>query len=305
MKTNRKTLLALLALGLIVSCKNGNYNDSVSTESAISSVQADTTTTTEESNNLSSSAAKSTNDNRKFIRTADARFKVKNVFQSTTKIEDATRKWGGYVTYTQLESHIHSVEKTKISQDSTLATTKYSVDNSITIRVPNTQLDTVLKVIAKEIHFLDYRKIAANDISLQILSNQLAQKRSVSTQNRIEKAIDNKGKKLEQIIDAEENLASKREQKDANLIQNLALEDQVNWSTITLEIYQDETYKEEMIANEKSSDAYRPNIGLQLWDGIKSGWFVFERILSFIVALWPFILMGTLSWFGYKKYYKK
>ncbi|MBL7887320.1 MAG: DUF4349 domain-containing protein [Flavobacterium sp.] len=306
MKTNTKTILALFALGLLIACKNGNYDENASIESEAKAVETDSSTTSNESDVISSSAAvENKNSTRKFVRTADVRFQVKNVAKSTTKIEDATTKFGGFVTYTDLESHINSVEKTKVSPDSTLTTTRYSVDNSITIRVPNTQLDTVLRLIAKEVHFLNHRKISANDVTLQMLSNQLAQKRNATTQKRVEKAIDEKGKKLTQVIDAEENLAAKKEQNDNTLLQNLSLEDQVNFSTLTLEIYQDETIKQEMIANEKSINAYRPNIGLQIWDSLKTGWFILEKILSFIVVLWPFILIGSLGWLGYKKYLKK
>ncbi len=305
MKTNTKTILALLALGILISCKNGNYDEKAVEQTEASVTVADSASNNEADVMSSSAAVENKNSNRKFVRTADVRFQVKNVANATTKIEDATTKFGGFVTYTDLESHINSVEKTKISPDSTLATTRYSVDNSITIRVPNTQLDTVLKLIAKEVHFLNHRKISANDVTLQMLSNQLAQKRNATTQKRVEKAIDDKGKKLNQVLDAEDNLATKKEQNDNTLIQNLSLEDQVNFSTITLEIYQDETIKQEMLANEKSINAYRPNIGLQIWDSLKTGWFILEKILSFIVVLWPFILIGTLGWVGYKKYLKK
>ena len=156
MKTNTKTILALLALGLIISCKNGNYEENATEESAPSSVVADSASVNSEKDVISSSAAvENKNSNRKFIRTADLKFKVKNVAKSTYAIEDATTKFGGFVTYTNIQSNIFDEEKTKVSQDSTLITTKYKVENNITIRVPNTKLDTVIKTIAKQIHFLD------------------------------------------------------------------------------------------------------------------------------------------------------
>jgi hypothetical protein len=60
-----------------------------------------------------------------------------------------------------------------------------------------------------------------------------------------------------------------------------------------------------MLANEKSINAYRPNIGLQIWDSLKTGWFTLEKIISFVVVLWPLFLIGTVAWVGYKKYLKK
>ena len=297
MNKNTKIVLTLLALGLVLSCK-----ESASKENAAYAEEA----TTDSTSVISSSAAVvDKNSNRKFVRTADVKFKVKNVAKSTYAIEDATTKFGGFVTYTNLQSNIHSEDRTKVSQDSTLVTTKYKVDNNITIRVPNTKMDTVIKTIAKQIHFLDYRIIKADDVSLQMLSNELAQKRSNSSEKRLANAIDSKGKKLNQVVDAEATLDAKKEQNDASKLQNLSLQDQVNFSTLTLNIYQDESIKQEMVANEKSINAYRPNIGLQIWDSIKTGWFMLENIVSFIVVLWPFVLIGFLGFIGYKKFLKK
>ena len=297
MNKNTKIVLTLLALGLVLSCK-----ESASKENAAYAEEATTDSTSVVS---SSAAVENKNSNRRFVRTADVKFKVKNVAKSTYAIEDATTKFGGFVTYTNLQSNIHSEDKTKVSQDSTLVTTKYKVDNNITIRVPNTKMDTVIKTIAKQIHFLDYRIIKADDVSLQMLSNELAQKRSNSSEKRLENAIDSKGKKLNQIVKAEETLDAKKEQNDASKLQNLSLQDQVNFSTLTINIYQDESIKQEMVANEKSINAYRPNIGLQIWDSVKTGWFMLENIVSFIVVLWPFALIGFLGFLGYKKFLKK
>ena len=297
MNKNTKIVLTLLALGLVLSCKERDEEETPDySENAV----------TDSTSVVSSSAAvENKNSNRKFVRTADVKFKVKNVAKSTYAIEDATTKFGGFVTYTNLQSNIHSEDRTKVSQDSTLVTTKYKVDNNITIRVPNTKMDTVIKTIAKQIHFLDYRIIKADDVSLQMLSNELAQKRSNSSEKRLENAIDSKGKKLNQVVKAEETLDAKKEQNDASKLQNLSLQDQVNFSTLTLNIYQDESIKQEMVANEKSINAYRPNIGLQIWDSVKTGWFMLENIISFLVVLWPFALIGFLGFLGYKKFLKK
>jgi len=294
MTKNTKIVLTLLAIGLVVSCKQSSekadHFEAVSDSASVIS---------------SSAAVENKNSNRKFIRTADVKFKVKNVAKSTYSIEEATTKFGGFVTYTNLQSNIFEEDRTNVSQDSILVTTKYKVDNNITIRVPNTKLDTVIKTIAKQIHFLDYRIIKADDVSLQMLSNQLAKKRSNSSEKRLENAIDSKGKKLNQVVQAEETLAAKKEQNDATKLQNLSLNDQVNFSTITLTIYQDESIKQEMIAKEKSINTYRPNIGLQILDSLKTGWFMLENIISFIVVLWPFALLGFLGFIGYKKFIKK
>lgn len=300
MNRNTKFALTLLLMGIVISCKQAQSENAEASSDLTKAVAADST------NIASSSAAvEPKNSTRKFVRTADIKFKVKNVAKSTGIIEDATSRFGGFVTYTNLQSTINDEDHTKVSPDSTLVTTKYTVENNMTIRVPNTQLDTVIKTIANHIGFLHYRVIKADDVTLQMLSNKMAQKRSASTEKRIATAIDTKGKKLNQVIDAEENLDAKKEANDAKTLENLSLNDQVNFSTLTLQIYQDQTVKQEMIANEKSVNAYRPNIGLQVWDSIKTGWFVLENIISFVVLLWPFALIGFAGFIGYKKFLKK
>lgn len=290
-------LTSLAIITLVFSCKK--YDPA--TAESISDQQ-----TTADSTAISSSAAVEKKDSKqKFVRTADIKFKVKNVVKSTYAIENTTQKFGGFVTYTNLQSNIRDQFKTKISQDSTLETTKYTVENQITIRVPNVQLDTVIKTIAKQIDFLDYRLIKADDVSLKLLSNQLSQKRSASTQKRVEKAIDTKGKKINDVMEAENALANQKEANDNSFIENLSLEDQINFSTITLQLYQNETIKQELIAGEKDSDAYKPNLGIQIIDSLKNGWYILETIFVFLINLWPFLLIGFGGFFLYKKYYKK
>ncbi|MFC4817095.1 DUF4349 domain-containing protein [Flavobacterium sp. GCM10023249] len=300
MKKVYYTGLALLMVAMIVySCKQRDYSEEVAAEE-VAAASADTTQV------ISSSAAKEPkNSDRKFVRTADIKFKVDNVAKSTYAIEDATTKFGGFVTYTNLQSVVSEKEETKVSQDSSLITTKYAVTNDITIRVPNTKLDTVIKTIAKEIDFLDYRVIKADDVSLKMLANELAQKRSSVSEKRIEKAIDGKGKKLDNVLNAEEQLDAKKEQNDNVKIENLSLKDQVNFSTLTLAIYQNDSVKQEMIANEKSINAYRPNIGLQIWDSLKTGWFMLEAIIAFVVQLWGIALLGFGAYFLIKRISKK
>ncbi|MFH7012460.1 DUF4349 domain-containing protein [Flavobacterium sp. FlaQc-52] len=300
MKTITKVSLTTLAtITLLYSCKKAD-------DASLNDQTADYATAVADSATVSSSAAVEKKDSKqKFIRTADIKFKVKNVAKSTYAIENTVQKFGGFVTYTNLQSNIQEQIKTKISQDSTLETTKYTVENNVTIRVPNTQLDTVIKTIAKQIDFLDSRVIKADDVSLKLLSNQLAQKRNVVTEKRVAKAIDTKGKKMTDIMQAENALATQKEAKDNTIIDQLSMEDQINFSTITLQLYQKETTKQEITASDKDSNSYKPNLGIQIIDSLKNGWYILEAIFVFILNLWPFILMGFGGFFLYKKYVKK
>ncbi|MFN3753861.1 DUF4349 domain-containing protein [Flavobacterium sp.] len=297
MKHLSKLGLALLLLGIAFACKQAEAD-----EATADIIAKESSSTAMISSNA---AVENKESNRKFVRTADLKFKVKNVAKSTYVIENIVSKHGGFVTFTDLKSTVNEHHETQVSQDSILETTKYTVDNTITLRVPNTQLDTVLTSLAKEVDFLDSRLIKADDVALQLLSNKLAQKRLSKSQQRLEKGIDVKGKKINDITNAEDKVLDRETESDETIIKNLSLEDQVNFSTVTLYLYQRETVKKELVYNEKNSNAYRPNIGLQIWDSLKTGWYMLEGIIAFVTQLWALILIAGLGYLGYKKLIKK
>lgn len=294
MKTLPTIGMALLLLATLNSCKNGENRE---TERMVGTESQEIATT---------SAASTKNDNgRKFMRTADMKFKVNDVAKSTYAIESTVQQFGGIVTNTNLQSVISQHNETQVSPDSTLETTKYTVENSMTFRVPNRQLDTVVKAIAKQVDYLDFRVIKAEDASLQMLSNDMAQRRNDAHRKRMENAIDRQPRKLNDINTSENALLAKQESTDNSKIENLAMNDKVAFSTVTLAIYESEKVKQELTANEKSVNAYRPHIGLQIWDSLKTGWFILEGILAFIAKLWSLILIVVVAIVLYKKYGRK
>jgi hypothetical protein len=274
---------------------------------------ADTASVTQQtpaSESISSSAAVETGKDtlRKFIRTAELKFKVKNVIKATYQIEDIAVRFGGFVSYTNLSSNTDYKYTTRISADSSLESTHFTVVNTMTLRVPNTRLDSALKAIAPLVEYMDYRIIKADDIGLQILSNKLAEKRINRHEKRMNNAIENRGKKLSETTEAEDNLYNKREAADNAMISNLTLMDQVNYSTVNLSLYQRQEVKKELIANENNIKSYEPGFGKKLLESIKGGWEIIEAVILFIVQLWGLILFGAALFFLYillRKRFKK
>lgn len=252
---------------------------------------------------VSSMAAETGNDNgRKFIRTSELKFKVKSVADATFKIEDIARREGGFVTLSDLTSSIDNVVTTKVSADSSVETKYYTVSNSIIIRVPNYKLDTTLKQIAKLVDFLDYRVIKADDVGLQLLSNNMAQKRIAKNEQRLTNAIDEKGNKLNDITNAEESLLNRDEQKDNAKLSNLSLNDQINFSTVTLSLYQRQTTKSELIANDVNLKEYQQSFLSSAYESFLTGFDILSSIILAIIKLWSVILLGLAAYFIYRKY---
>jgi len=295
MKVMSKVWVALGLLVFLFACSQNSKERLNNVESSI----ADST-----ANQLISSSATEENfkdSKRKFIRTADIKFKVKSVVNATYAIENITHQFGGFVTYTNLSSAIDDKTTIPVSADSSLETTYFSVVNTMTIRVPNTELDTTLKSIASLVDYLDSRLIKADDVALQMLSNNLTQSRVAKNEERLVNAIDNRGRKLNETAHAEELFLNKQEQSDNAKISNLSLQDQVNYSTVSLSIYQRQALKRELVYNDKNIDAYTPSLGSRVMESLKTGWEIIEELIVFITRLWTFIILGIVAYFTYRK----
>jgi hypothetical protein len=268
------------------------------------SAMADTSSYESDPNTMTSSAAVENKKDslRKFIRTADIKFKVKNVVTSTYAIEDIVTGHDGFVTYTDLSSQILKVEVTPISADSSLETTHFNVINSITLRIPNTKLDTTLKDISKHVDFLDYRIIKAEDIHLSLLSNKLKQKRAEGNEELLKDKIENEEKPSDYTTD---KMISSQEQADEAKIAQLYLMDQVNYSTVTMYIYQRESIKREVIPNTDNIEAYEPSFGNKLMSSLSMGLEIIKALILFLVSIWPIVILSLIGWVMYKKYTKK
>ena len=288
-----KPLMSLIVLCLVISCNQGGENET----SAKEDLQ------TNNISSVSSSAAALQNDStHQFIKKANLKFKVMNVIFSTYDIESIAVSQGGYVSYTTLESNIDNVSLLKISPDSSLETTHFTVSNAMTLRIPTATLDTTLKEIAHHIEFLDYRIIKADNIALQLLANNLQQKRSKQNEERLSNAIDTKGKKLNDISPAIDLLSNRQEKSDGAKLANLELSDQVSLSTVNILIYQRPSIKRELISNDKNIEEYEPGFTRKIADALQTGWQILETFFLFLVQIWALILLGIIAWLINKKY---
>ena len=293
----RNYLLLGVILCTVLSCNQGQ-SDSKESQNLLS----DSSIT--QSNKANDLEDKPDLPNRTFLKTADIKFKVKDVVSSTYNIENICSTQGGFVTSSNLESIIGNKESVRISEDSSVEISTYSVSNSITIRVPNNKLDTVLKDIAANVDYLDSRIIKADDVSLQLLANQLKQKRLKKNEVRLSTAIDNNNKKLMETTAAEDLLLSKEELSDNSKIENLSLTDQINFSTVHLSIYQNDVTRRNIFAHEKPITAYEPGFGSKIAESLLFGWNIVMEILVFFSRFWAILLAPLLVYFLYKKFIK-
>lgn len=230
-----------------------------------------------------------------FIKTADIKFRVKSTIQASYEIEDITHRFGGYVAYTHLESEVSSKSVIQVSEDSLLETVRYTVKNTITIRVPADKMDSCLRAISVLVDYMDYRTIKVHNVYFDLLAKQLAQERIRKFQGKVQHAVEKHGDHLDEITESQESMLYQQELADQAKLDALLLKDSVEYSTIQLSIYQRDAIKRELIFNEKYIDAYEPGFGYKLKQSFKTGWRGFTTLILFLTKFWVLFLMAGIG----------
>jgi hypothetical protein len=246
-------------------------------------------------NAISSSAARQDpNDTtHKFVRTAAMRLRVKNVVQATLGIENIVGAHRGWVTETVLKSEEQGKDHVQVSEDSTLEIARYQVSNEVTLRVPNTELDSTLRQIGRWVDLFEHRTINADDVRLRMMANAMAVRRSKAHAMRIARAINEKGSKLKETTAAEDAILRDEERADQEVLNNLDMKDRIDYSTVTLYLYERQQVRRELIANVKSVDGFRPSLGSRMGHAFASGWRIIENVAVAAVTIWPLLLIAA------------
>jgi hypothetical protein len=249
-----------------------------------------------------------TPSDKKFIKTAELKFKVNNVLFATESIEDITVKYGGYLTFSNLQNRNKNSKNARLSRDSILISQQIVVVNEIQLRVPNDRLDSFIRELNPLIVFFDYRVIKLSDVTLQFSLNQKKTDRLQKYEQRQSQHINNKPGKLKETTTAEDNLLERQNQVDDLQVKSMALDDQVKYCNLTIEIYQKPIIVKEVIADfDYVSDA-KPNFFIRIGDSIVQGWWILEEVVLFLIKIWGIALLIISVVFGAKylsKLYKK
>jgi Domain of unknown function (DUF4349) len=262
------------------------------TEAAPASIQPDTT-----SNLMTSTAAEvDKNSKRKFVKTVETKFKVKDVAKSTYFIESLVAKNGGYVTKSDLVSNVCSSNDIKVNADTTLIISKFIVENNLEFKIPNVKLDTLLRAISKEVAYLEYRKISNEDVTLTYLQHKLSSKTASKHQKRVEKTIATRQGKVNQFIEGENELTASEENSNSSIINHLNLD----FSTVIIHLYQNSSLKKdiEVAVNEEK---YAPSFFYRLGEGLKFGWHLIKEIVIGFSSIWSILLVLLILFYFVKK----
>lgn len=302
-----KIILPVAFLFIMFSCeKAASYSESGyhEGEPATESISVDSVSSNSEAP-LSSTAATHQDPDRQFIRKADLSMEVENVYKSTTAIEKNLAEIGGFVTQSNLNSNVISTETFPVDADSAREVKKYSVENSMTVRVPQRELGNFLNSLSSEMKFLHFRNIAAEDVSLGFIISELEKERLDKTSGKLDKINDQSGK-ISDKQDIVNNIDDKQSEINHNKISTMKLKDDVAYSSVTLFLSEKEKIAETMVINPKSYDQkYRTGFWYRAGNSVQDGFYFFQTLLVGLLYLWPLWIFAGMLFFGIKWYTKK
>lgn len=254
---------------------------------------------------LGSSATTYTDAQRKFIRTAHAEFKVKDVYQSTLAIEDAVAAHGGFVVKNDVDTQVGVVQRRPKGGGKLLELAEYTVRGSLTVRVPSDRTQEFLRAIVTQMEFLDGRSFEASDAQFELLRQQLAWRRNQEAQQDIGAAVEGGGK-LGQKADAISARNDAKSARDEALIAQKEFEDRVAFSTIGLSLHQSPRIRQtELVDTEAVFAQNSPGFFNRLGSALSVGWYGVLDALLALMQVWPLWLLiaaGIWAWRRWRRH---
>jgi hypothetical protein len=232
----------------------------------------------------------------KIIKTADMKFRVKNVQQTKERLSEAIKAEKGTLASFGIQSQVQQSEKVSYSADSLLELTSYRTEGSITASIPTDKLDEFTNKVAKMAIFVDQQSMAMDDQSITYLANKLKNQNRTEAVQQLNKNASKNNNTVRTTVDLKDSAID-------NKINNMLIDNKVNYSIITLDFYQDNTVQKLVVGNDRLQD-YRPNFFIRLWLNLQNGWVIFIEVILGIAHLWMVILILLIGYLAYKHFRK-
>lgn len=252
-------------------------------------------TTASAAQQMGGSAPAYNDGERKFVRSASASFRVKDVYVAALGIEDIVASHGGFVVRNDIGTSSTRTQRQATGDGKLIELNEYTVQGHLVVRVPSAKTQEFLRAIAGHVVFLDERKYAAHDAQFELLRAQLDAMRNQETQAELGEAL-SEGGKLMQKTDVIGMRSNARAARDAAVFAKKVFEDQVAFSTIELTLSQpSRVLQSELIDTDSLYRQLRPGFAERLREQLRDGWDSTLVLVLALAGLWPLWLLALLG----------
>lgn len=204
----------------------------------------------------------------KIIKTANLRYEVEDLLESTRAIHKFIKKYEAY--------------SAGLSQSQQYTQSQCQME----IRVASSDFEKLLTDLEGQALHIDTKEVEARDVTEEYVDLETR----IQTKKKVEEryiSLLAKAQKIEEILKIENQLRIIREEIEAKEGRLKYLKDQVRYSTIYLEMYQN--------TEPRQSINQQPSFGAKLQEGFINGW---QGVLTILVGLayaWPiWVIIGIL-----------
>lgn len=215
----------------------------------------------------------------KIIKSANARYKVKNVKLATDDIKRIAAHFDAYISDLRYEN------------------TLYQIENRFTIKVPKENFDKIMDSIGSVAEFTDYENITTKDVSEEYIDLSARLQTKLEVKKRYEEILRRNATTVKDILATEDKLRIIQEEIESAQGRLNYLSNKVAYSTIQVDLYETVEYTEEPTSYKKSFVDKSKN-------GFSFGWNMIETVVLFIIHIWPVLLLALGLYIFLRKRFK-
>lgn len=227
---------------------------------------------------------------RKFVRSADMRFRCKSVVRATTAIERIVADVGGYVARNDLQVRTAEVHEQPRGDDSLVRIERVEIVNDLQLQVPNDQLDSVLARLAPLVAALDRRVVTAQDVGQELRRAERERRRQERASQRMEDLVDQRSGKVRDLSTVLDNANDRAERADAALSREEDLLGQVALSAVSVSLYQHPETRLDTLA-QPLYRVWRESLASRFGAAVREGWDGFVGFVLWFVSHWTLFLV--------------
>ncbi len=218
--------------------------------------------------------------NLKIIKSAKAKYKVKNVKIATQQIKQVVIQYSAYVSDMRFENNL------------------YKKENRFTIKIPQQYFDTAMDSISNFTEFIDYENITTQDVTEEYVDLESRLKTKLEVKQRYESILRKNAITVEDILATEDKIRIIQEEIESSQGRLKYLSNKVAFSTIQIELYETVNYKEE-------PTTYNKTFWTKTKNALSFGWDFLESLFLGILHIWPLVISGIILFIYIKRRLKK
>ncbi len=232
-----------------------------------------------------------------FVIQADLTFRTPDVRKTAVAIEKLANQHGGFVVSNQTTSEVVNRRDFEQADGMLLRLENYISSTDLVVRIPRQNTQAFLHSIQPHITWLERQNFSADNVNVQFQRQILTAQREQQHAKELQQLNQyNRGTPEERRATIAAQYQA-REQEDEMKVQQIELQDKIQYATINLHFNQSEQIAKTVTPNpERVAAEYRPSIWASMKQAMISSWNHLFAIMLFLLKIWYLWATALVIW---------